>query len=143
VSPLLSSDLLLAQNVPPKAGTPGVAQDSTPAPSGAAQPQGSPFGGMMMLLPLMIVMVLMFVFSGRRQKKEAAARGALKKGDRVMTNAGLVGELIEMDDRLAKIKVAPGVTIQFVANTVSPFVDPAEKAGPKELKEAKAVSDKK
>ena len=143
MSPLLSSDLLLAQNVPPKAGTPGVAQDSTPAPTGAAQPQGSPFGGMMMLLPLMIVMVLMFVFSGRRQKKEAAARSALKKGDRVMTNAGLVGELVEMDDRLAKIKVAPGVTVQFVANTVSPFVDPAERAAPKELKEAKAVSDKK
>ena len=143
MSPLLSSDLLLAQNVPPKAGTPGVAQDSTPAPTGQAQPQGSPFGGMVMLLPLMIVMVLMFVFSGRRQKKEAAARASLKKGDRVMTNAGLVGELVDTDDRLAKIKVAPGVTVQFVANTVSPFVDPAEKATAKELKEAKAVSDKK
>ena len=34
----------------------------------------------------------------RRQKKERAARESLKKGDRVMTNAGLVGELVEMDD---------------------------------------------
>jgi preprotein translocase subunit YajC len=61
-----------------------------------------------------------------------------------MTNAGLVGELMEMDDRLAKVKIAPGVTVQIVANTVSPFVDPGEKAAAKqELKEAKAVSDKK
>ena len=96
-----------------------------------------------MLLPLMIVMVLMFVFSGRRQKKEPPRAEPSRRATSVMANAGLVGELIEMDDRLAKMKVAPGVTIQFVANTVSPFVDPAEKAAPKELKEAKAVSDKK
>ena len=41
-----------------------------------------------------------------------------------------------------EIKIAPGVTAQFVANTVSPFAE-AEKAPAKELKEAKAVSDKK
>lgn len=143
MSPILSSDLLLAQNVPPKAGTPGVAQDSTPAPQGGGQPQGSPFGGMVMLLPLMIVMVLMFVFSGRRQKKEAAARAALKKGDRVVTNAGLIGELVDLGDGLAKIKIAAGVTVQVVANTVSPFTEQAQVAASKELKEARAVSDKK
>jgi preprotein translocase subunit YajC len=81
----------------------------------------------------------------RRQKKEASARASLKKGDRVMTNAGLVGELVEMDDKLARVKIAPGVTVQIVGSTVTPFVDPGgkEKASPKELKEAKAVSDKK
>jgi hypothetical protein len=47
-----------------------------------------------------------------------------------------------MDDRLAKVKIAPGVTVQIVANTVTPFTEP-EKAPAKELKEAKAVSEKK
>ena len=141
-APLLSSDLLLAQNVPPKAGTPGVTVDSTPAPAGSSAAPGSPLGGLMMPLMMILVFVPFFLLMSRRQKKEAQARSALKKGDRVMANSGLIGELMELDDRIAKVKIAPGVTVQILANTVSPLVEPA-KAAPKELKEAKAVSDKK
>ena len=142
----LSNDLLLAQNVQPKAGTPGVAQDPTPA-GGSASPGGggSPLAGFMPILMMLVIFVPFFLLMSRRQKKEASARASLKKGDRVMTNAGLVGELMEMDDKLARVKIAPGVTVQIVASTVTPFVDPGgkEKSSPKELKEAKAVSDKK
>jgi preprotein translocase subunit YajC len=147
-SPLLSHELLLAQNVQPKAGTatggtPGTASDGTAPPAGAA-PGGSssPLAGFAPILMMLVIFVPFFLLMSRRQKKESQARASLKKGDRVMTNAGLVGELVEMDDRLAKVKIAPGVTAQFVANTVSPFAEP-EKAPAKELKEAKAVSDKK
>jgi preprotein translocase subunit YajC len=142
-SPILSSDLLLAQNVQPKAGTPGVAQDSAPAPTGGQQASGSPLAGFMPILMMLVIFVPFFLLMSRRQKKERTARESLKKGDRVMTNAGLVGELIDMDDALARVKIAPGVTVQIVANTVTPFVSPTEKAAAKELKEAKAVSDKK
>jgi preprotein translocase subunit YajC len=144
-SPLLSSELLLAQNVQPKAGTPGVAQDSTPSPaggSGSAPSSSSPLAGMMPILMMMVIFVPFFLLMNRRQKKESAARGALKKGDRVMTNSGLIGELIEMDERIAKVKIAEGVKVLIVANTVSPYVEPA-KEPTKELKEAKATSDKK
>jgi preprotein translocase subunit YajC len=144
-SPILSSDLLLAQNVQPKAATPGVAQDSQPASGGAGQ-SSSPIAGFMPILMMLVIFVPFFLLMSRRQKKEASARASLKKGDRVMTNAGLVGELVEMDDRIAKVKIAPGVTVQIVANTVSPFVEAAAKSGasapaPKELKEAKAGPD--
>jgi preprotein translocase subunit YajC len=142
-SPLLSNDLLLAQNVPPKAGTPGVAVDPTPAPGGQPQGSSSPLAGFMPILMMLVIFVPFFLLMSRRQKKERAAREGLKRGDRVMTNAGLVGELVEMDDRLAKVKIAPGVTVQIVANTVTPFVDPGADKASKELKEAKAVSDKK
>jgi preprotein translocase subunit YajC len=144
VSPILSSDLLLAQNVQPKAGTPGVAQDSTPQQGAAPSGGGSPLAGFMPILMMLVIFVPFFLLMSRRQKKETAARASLKKGDRVMTNAGLVGELVEMDDRLGKVKIAPGVTVTIVANTITPFVDPGgDKASGKELKEAKAVSDKK
>jgi preprotein translocase subunit YajC len=141
-SPLLSNDLLLAQNVQPKAATPGVAQDSSAPPSGGGQPSGSPLTGFMPILMMLVIFVPFFLLMSRRQKKEAQARGSLKKGDRVMTNAGLIGELVEMDDRVARVKIAPSVTVQIVANTVSPFAE-SEKTQPKELKEAKAGSDKK
>jgi preprotein translocase subunit YajC len=137
-SPLLSSDLLLAQNLPPKAvsgaGTPAVAQDaSTPTASGGASQ--SPLSGFIMPLMMLLIFVPFFFLMNRKQKKEEKARASLKRGDRVMTNAGLIGELVETDDRIAKVKIAPGVTVQIVANTVSPFAEP-EKVPAKDLKEA-------
>ena len=139
---LLPNDILLAQNVPPKAGAPGVAVDGNAPAAGGGQPSGSPLSGFMPILLMLVIFVPFFLLMSRRQKKEATARASLKKGDRVMTNAGLVGELIEMDERLAKVKIAPGVTVQIVANTVTPFVE-LDKNAAKELKEAKAVTDKK
>jgi len=141
-SPILSNDLLLAQNVQPKATSPGTVSDSTPlASSGGGQGQSALTG----LLPLLMVVVVMgpFLFlMSRRQKKETAARAALKKGDQVVTNAGLIGQLTEMTDHIAKVKIAPSVEVKVLSNTISPYVDP-EKAQSKDLKEAKATSDKK
>jgi preprotein translocase subunit YajC len=146
-APLLSNELLLAQNVQPKAGTPGVAQDSSPAPSGGGQSASSPLSGFMPILMMLVIFVPFFLLMSRRQKKETQARSSLKKGDRVSSTSGLVGELVEMDDRIAKVKIAPGVTVQFLANTVSPFVEAPKGTGtsaaPKELNEAKVGSDKK
>jgi preprotein translocase subunit YajC len=96
----------------------------------------------MPILMMLVVIVPFFLLMSRRQKKEAQARSALKKGDRIMTTSGLIGELVEMENTVARVKVAPGVTLSVLANTLSPFTEP-EKASTKELKEAKAGSDKK
>lgn len=142
-SPMLSNDLLLAQNVQPKAAAPAMGvPESAPGPTGAGPSPGSSLQGFLPIVVMLVIFVPFFWLMSRRQKKEAQARASLKKGDRVMTNAGLIGELVEMDDRIAKVKVAAGVTLQIVANTLSPFVEP-EKSAPKELKEVKALPDKK
>ena len=95
-----------------------------------------------MLLPFLILVPFLF-FSFRRQKKEQEARGKLKKGDKIVTQAGIIGELVDLDDKVAKVKIAPGTTVQMLANSVSPFgVEPAKATG-QELKDAKPVSDKK
>jgi preprotein translocase subunit YajC len=96
----------------------------------------------MPLLMMLVIFVPFFLLMSRRQKKEQAARSSLKNGDKIMSTSGLLGELVEMDERVAKVKIAPGVTVQLLANTISPVVEP-QKASDKELKEAKAVSDKK
>ncbi|MCL2448495.1 MAG: preprotein translocase subunit YajC [Polyangiaceae bacterium] len=139
-SPLLANPLLLAQNVQPKAVSPGVEQSSAPAASGPGGTPPSPLASMLPMLLLFAAFIPIFFLSSRRQKKEAAARAALKKGDRVMTNAGIIGELVEIDERLARVKVAPSVHMQFVANTVSPYVEPAPA---KEIKDTKPVTEKK
>lgn len=127
----------------PDPGTPGA------APGGGGGGGGSAPGGSMvtMLLPFLILVPFLFL-SFRRQKKEQEARGKLKKGDRVLTQAGLIGELMDLDDRIAKVKIAPGTTVQVLASALSPFdaTSGTEKKTDKELsdlKEAKASADKK
>jgi preprotein translocase subunit YajC len=66
---------------------------------------------LLLLVPLLLVML----FSSRsQQKKQQAAVAALKKGDRVLTQSGLVGKLVEVGDRYAKIEIAPGVKVDIV-----------------------------
>ena len=121
-------------------------QPATQTGQGTPQnmPSGpSPQGSMLpMLLPFALFIPILFLMF-RRQKKEAEQRKSLKRGDRVVSTSGLVGELMELDDRIAKVKIAPGTTVQMLANSVSPMPETAPAAADKELKDAKAVSDKK
>lgn len=134
------------QNVQPKSGTPGTAADPAPAGGGAA-PAAPPTGSTLtMLLPFLILIPFLFM-SFRRQKKEQEARKGLKKGDRVVSQSGLIGELVEMEDRVARVKIAPGTTVQVLASSLSTFeTAPAASKTDKELadlKDAKAAADKK
>jgi preprotein translocase subunit YajC len=135
--------LILLQDAPTKS-------DGT-APAGGApagmQPGGA-LGSMGMFLPLILVMIVMFFMSSRRNKKEAEARKAMKKGEKVLSQSGIVGELVDIDDRFAKVKIAPGTTVQMLATAISPLPDAAPAADKPsalaDLKEAKAsAGDKK
>jgi preprotein translocase subunit YajC len=112
------------QSVPPAPGRPEAPGAPAPAPAPAstqAQPSGGPPpdgpGGFSMLFPILLLvplLILMFWSSRSQQKKQAAAISALKKGDRVLTQSGLVGKLLEVGDRYAKVEVAPGVKIEML-----------------------------
>jgi preprotein translocase subunit YajC len=127
------------QQTGPKAGTPGTSADGA-APQGGGAPPG---GGLLTMLLTFLIFVPILFLMFRRQKKEAAARASLKKGDRVVSNSGLVGELMDLDDKFAKVKIAPGTTVTMVASTVAPLTPETQPAAKTELKDAKAVSDKK
>jgi preprotein translocase subunit YajC len=135
------------QNVQPSPGTPGVAQPANPPPGAGAPAQGgSPPSSMITMLLPFLILVPFLLLSFRRQKKEQEARKNLKKGDKVVTTAGLIGELIEMDERVAKVKIAPGTTVQVLASALSSFEAQPEKKTSKDLddlKEAKATAEKK
>lgn len=134
------------QTPPPKAGTPGVAADPAAPSGGQSQAPSGPGSMAPMLLPILIL-VPFLLLSFRRQKKEQENRAKLKKGDKVVTQAGLIGELIEMDERIAKVKIAPGTNVQVLASAVSMFEATPEKSKTdkelEDLKEAKATADKK
>lgn len=134
------------QNVGPKAGTPGVAQPDAPPAGGSGGGGGSPPGGALVtFLPFLMLVPFLFLMF-RRNKKEAEQRSKLKKGDRVVSQSGLVGELVEMDDRFAKVKIAPGTTVQMLTSSLAPL-DPVAATSTdkdlKDLKDAKAAGEKK
>jgi preprotein translocase subunit YajC len=118
--------------------TPGVAVPPAGPPPQAPSPLPS------LLLPLLFIPFLFMMF--RRNKKEDQARAKLKKGDRVASNSGLVGELVEMEERFSKVKLGPGTTVTMLTNSLLPLETAPAKADDKDLKDlkdAKAVADKK
>jgi preprotein translocase subunit YajC len=118
-------------------GSKSVAQPGAPSPAGGGGggPQGQPGGMLTMLLPFLIMVPFLFMMF-RRQKKEQEARSSLKKGDKVVAQSGLIGELVELDDKVAKIKIAPGTTVQVLASSLGPF-DPTPSKSDKDLKDLK------
>jgi preprotein translocase subunit YajC len=114
--------LLSFQNIPPAPGretTSGTLAPAAPAVDHAASsaPPASPsgLGGMLPMLIMVVPLVLLMVFSSRSQsKKQGKVLASLQKGDRVITQGGLVGKLIEIGDRYAKVELSPGVKVDIL-----------------------------
>ena len=73
-------------------------------------PQGQPGGGASMWILLLLMFVVMYFFMIRPQRKQQkeleAFQNALKKGDKVIIgNSGIFGEIVEVDDRTALVRV--------------------------------------
>lgn len=140
----MSFSALMLQPVGPKAGTPGITvQDNTPAP---AQQQAGGGSMWVMMAPIFVVMIVMFFMNRNQRKKESDTRAKLKKGDRVVSQSGIIGELVELDDKVAKVKIGPGTNVQMLVSSIGPYEVAAAKADDKQLKDlkdAKVAADKK
>jgi preprotein translocase subunit YajC len=141
----LSFSATMFQPAAPKAGTPGVSVPPPDSSSSSGSPPPSTGSMWVMMAPLFIVMIVMLFMNRGQRKREAEVRAKLKKGDRVVSQSGLVGELVDMDDRLARVKIAPGTNVQMLVSSIGPFeAAPAkEDKQLKDLKDAKAAADKK
>jgi preprotein translocase subunit YajC len=82
-------------------------------------------------LPMMLVMalpLLLVVFTSRSQaKKQKKLEESLKVGDRVVTRSGLLGKLVEVGDRTARLEIAPGVVASLLKTSIE-GVDTSDKA---------------
>lgn len=136
----MSFTVISLDPVGPKAGTGG-----PPAPAGAPAGGGQPAsgGGLVSMLPLLMFIPLLFILF-RRQKKEQEQRSKLKKGDKVVSSAGLIGELMEMDERVAKVKIAPGTTVLMTLASISPYEpEPPKKDAAKDSSKDDPAKDSK
>lgn len=100
---------------------------------------GSSLFMFLMFVPLIL---LLFWQTRSQQKKQEQAVAALKKGDRVVTQSGLVGRLLEIDTRYARLELAPGVKVQVLRSSLSGR-DSEDSAKSTDAKSTDAKSDAK
>ncbi|HEY1006554.1 MAG TPA: preprotein translocase subunit YajC [Sphingobacteriaceae bacterium] len=80
-------------------------------------------GGIMSFLPMLLIIVVFYFFMIRPQMKKAKDHKKyieeLKKGDRVVTSAGIHGRIVDMNDTTFLIEVESGTKIRFDKTAIS------------------------
>lgn len=88
-------------------------------------PQGGSDGGSMISTLLMFgVIIAIFYFmiirpQSKRQKERQKMLGAMKKGDKVVTNGGIHGKIVAMEDKTVLVEIADNVKVKVEKSAVS------------------------
>jgi len=86
---------------------------------------GGEGGGIAAFLPLIAIVVIFYFLlirpQQKRQKEHRMMLSTLRKGDRVITNSGMFGTIVGMDDKENKVvlKVAENVKIEFLKSSIA------------------------
>ena len=101
-----------------------LAQTQTP---GAA---ANPGGGFNLFVPLIFLVVIFYFIlirpQSQRQKEQQKLIGALKTGDRVVTNAGIHGLISNVKDSTVIVKVADNVKIEMEKSAIATVLKTSE-----------------
>ncbi|MGB8300946.1 MAG: preprotein translocase subunit YajC, partial [Azonexus sp.] len=75
----------------------------------------NPTGGFMQLLPMILMFVVLWFLMIRPQMKKAkdhkALIAALAKGDEVVTQGGILGRIVKVDENYATVEIAAGTEV--------------------------------
>ncbi len=98
-----------------------------------AQASGG-LGGFGSLVPLILIFVIMYFLLIRPQQKKVkehkAMVEALKRGDQVVTQGGVMGKISRVkDDNEIEVEIAEGVRVRVVRSTISQVVSKTEPVG--------------
>jgi len=101
-------------------------------------------GPLIQFFPLVLVMVIFYFLMIRPQQQKAKEHRQmlddLKRNDRVLTNGGIYGRIIELNERDVTLEIAQNVRIQVDRGHIETIVNgtkPVAKAGGAEKSEAK------
>jgi preprotein translocase subunit YajC len=97
-----------------------------------------------------VLLIGFMIFSSRRnRKRQADLRSAIVPGVEVMTNFGMFGKLLSIDEatNVAEIETTPGTIVRVHRQTLSKVVTPDELAPttgdtPRSVEEAMAIADR-
>ena len=107
------------------------AQSGAPA-SDAGQQQAPPPSSGMMMIPFIILIGVMIAISMRTSSKEKKKReemmNSIRKGTKIMTSGGILGEITEVQKDQFLLKVANNVQIAISRTAVAQVIQPAADA---------------
>lgn len=103
------------------------------AETDAQQPQGAP-GWTLLMYALPVLLLVMFLRSGARQKREMQkALAAMKKGDKVVTSAGILGVIVSVkeneDEVTLKVDETSNTRIRVLKSSVVRITSGDQAAG--------------
>ncbi|CAM3014016.1 protein translocase subunit yajC [Paracoccus aminovorans] len=99
-----------------------------------AQAAGAPTGmsSIASFAPLILIFVIMYFLMIRpqqkRMKEHRAMVQALKKGDEVVTQGGLIGKIAALRDEEIEVEIASGVKVRVVRSSVTGLVNRTQPA---------------
>jgi preprotein translocase subunit YajC len=86
---------------------------------------GGKGGGLTAFLPLILIVVVFYFLlirpQQKRQKEHKNMVAALRKGDKVVTNSGIFGTIVGMEDQENKVvlKIAENVKVEFLKSSIA------------------------
>ena len=96
-----------------------IAMAQTTTPAGGSDPMGM----VVQFLPIVGIFALMYFLmirpQQRRMKQHQAMVTALKRGDTVVLNSGVIGKVTKVEDAEATIEIAQGVPVKVVKSMIS------------------------
>ena len=102
--------------------SPAYAQAAAPAAAGGGTAALAQF------VPLIAIFAIMYFLMIRPQQKKMAEHkamtAALKKGDSVVTQGGLIGRVTAVRDDEVEVEIASGVRVRAVRGTIAQVVTP-------------------
>lgn len=98
------------------------AGSATGAVQGAAQQPG--IGGMLVPFAAMFAVVyfLMIRPQQKKMKEQQEMLSALKDGDEILTNSGLLGKITGMNDKIVTVEVAQNVRVKMLKSQIAQVV---------------------
>ena len=104
---------------------------ATPAYAQAAG--ASPMAGIGGFIPIILIFAIMYFLMIRPQQKKmkehAAMVKALRRGDQVVTQGGVIGKVVKVkEDNELELEIADGVKIRVVQNTIAAVTAKTEPA---------------
>ncbi|MFN8791110.1 MAG: preprotein translocase subunit YajC [Bdellovibrionales bacterium] len=87
------------------------------------QPAAQPQMWETMIVPMLLIFSVFYFLiirpQSKRQKEHQSFLTALKRGDEVITNSGILGRIEGLTDQFVTLEVADGVRIKMLRNQVA------------------------
>ena len=91
----------------------------------ATNNKGSNGFGTLALLGIVVLVFIVFTRSQRtKQRRALEQRRAIEVGVEVVTTAGLIAHVVDMDDETVTLEIAPGVHSKYLRQAVVRVVEP-------------------